>query len=183
MNARVKFALPGFKVNPSVNQWFDTITGCDADAWLLGSGKSAEVAISCLLTPAIGDRVMCVGSTTEIFITAIVQRPSTKPLTLGKISQPLHFHASELTMTASNYLSLGCGGDCDINAPRGAVSINCRDLITQVAASWIQSATHCIARFGDWTSTVKQLIRTHSQRQLITAEKEIKVDADVIHMG
>jgi hypothetical protein len=185
MNARVTFALSASEreYQPAVEQWFDSVLSAEGEHWLLSSGRRARAALSCLLVPANGDRVVCTGNNSEVFITAIVQRSSTQPATLGQLHQPLRLHASELTLSAGKKLLLGSAGDCDINTVRGSLSINCHHLITQVAASWIQSAAHCVARFGDLTTTVKQLLRTHAQRQLITAEKELKVDADVIHMG
>jgi hypothetical protein len=186
MNARVFIPIENVSLqqqNYPFEQWFDHIARAENGAWLLSNGRRAMTAASCLLTPASGDRVICVGNHEEIFITAIVQRQSTEPMTLGHVGQALQLHASHLNVVASQHVFIGAAGDCDIQSAQGNVSIRCCDFVTQVSATWIQSANHCIAKFGDWTTNVQHLIRTHGKRQLLTAEKEFKVDADVIHMG
>lgn len=165
-------------------QWFSAeLRQRDGDHWLLEDGRQVRQAVSCLVQPQPGDQVLLVATEQGTFISQILTRSSEQTLTLGQLDQPLAVQGDQLQLIASQSLELGSAVDCDITAASGTLSTQAAQMTTTVMGSWIQNARTNISRFGDWSVSVRELLKLHSKRQQLSADKELKVDADIIHMG
>lgn len=160
--------------------------------WRLDDGSLAQQAVSCLVLPEAGDRVRVVVYGQEQFIVDILQRGNTantamplhsRSITIGQPHQSLQIQAKDASLHAIDSLSFGAAGDVDILSAKGALSLSCQTMKITVLGCCIQKIKTSIAHIDDWCVSVKHLLKFHGKRQQITADKEVKIDADVIHMG
>jgi len=180
MNAAISY-LP---IQGEQLHWFSAeLSQSMEQGWLLNDGRMVRVAASCLVQPQTGDTVLVVATDKGNFITQILLRADDAPLTLGSLEQPMTLQGDQLQLVARERLNLGSARDCDITAAGGTLSMNAAQMTTTVVGSWIQSARTSVCRFGDWAVNVRQLLKMHGKRQQLSADKELKVDADIIHMG
>lgn len=156
-----------------------------ADSYLLNDGRAARQAISCLIRPEIGDHVLaatCYDDTP--YILHILSRNNLQQAHLSVPGvQQLCINQNQVQLNASDSIALNALTDIDINAATGVLTVNARNLFTTVSESLVQNVQHFVGQAEHYLLEVKQLLRLHGQQALITAEKDVKVDAERISMG
>ena len=154
--------------------------------WRLADGRLALQAVSCLLTPLPGDTVAVLQSASGLFVTHILVRPqptagraelSVPGAELMAITQP----AFELACTRQ--IALRCLGDVELTSASGSVSVNARDFLASVSETMVQSARHLVTRVEHGVMQASALLRLHGRQALVTAEEDIKLDAERISLG
>jgi hypothetical protein len=152
---------------------------------MLDGGAAARVAVSCLLRPQSGDRVVLA----ELpggppFVIAILERPGTPSAQLEVAgAQCLTLAAPRVTLTAVEAIEMSSLRDIEITAASGRFSINARHLAVTAVESFIQNARDCIANIGTYALQVRSLLRLHGQQAILTAERDMKIDAEQISVG
>jgi hypothetical protein len=153
--------------------------------YLLTDGRVARQAVSCLITPEVGDRVLstvCQDDTP--YILHILHRNS---LELAQMSAPgikkLALRQEQISLSATDKITLHALRDVEISAAVGVMRLNARNLFTTVNESLVQNVRNYIGKAEQYLLEVKQLMRLHGQQTLITAEKDVKVDGERISMG
>ena len=151
--------------------------------WLLEDRREAFVALSCLIEPECGDVVLVADTTHGCFITHILKRANKNNLAIGAFDQELTVKSRSLRLNAVDRIKLGAVNDCEITALKGKLDIKANEMRTTIVGALIQRAGNHIANFGDWLVSVKGFYRLHAERQHLTSEAEMKIDAEIIHMG
>ena len=151
---------------------------------LLDDGRQARVAASCLLAPQSGDYVCGVELRGMCYVTDVLEQADPCVLTLGGTHvDKLRLVTRVCEVLATEAISLHAGRDCSLAAAKGAVSLSGNRIVALAADSLIQSARHAFTRAQHVFLDASQLLQSRGQRQVITASKELKVDAELIQMG
>ncbi|MBI3897236.1 MAG: DUF3540 domain-containing protein [Gammaproteobacteria bacterium] len=184
MRAAIKAQTDVYSSTPRLDEGH--VVDESADGVLrLADGRRALPAVSCLVRPQPGDRVLLVsGVTGEVFVLSVLTRAS------GQVAQlqvpgadAIHVVAPSVTLQAVDAIRLQSLRDVELTAVTGDVSVNARNLLTTVTESLIENIKQHIAHVGTYALQVKTLLRMHSQQAIVTAEQDIKVDAERISMG
>lgn len=100
---------------PEVRQSYATITGLAGDRWSLrtdeGVTASAARALSCLVDPCLGDRVLVALGSGESYVLAVLQRPG------------------------ADGVELSAPGDLTVRVPEGAFRVAAREGVELASAS------------------------------------------------
>jgi hypothetical protein len=172
---------------PISPQWSETVVAVvlEGGRFLLQDGRIATQALSCLLEPRAGDRVLGVGCRDgACYIVHLLARPDSDQATLCApgmaqltISQP------QLALQASTSLSLRALRDVELSAATGTLTISARNLFQTVTESLVENVRFYIGCAEQYLLEVKHLLRQHGEQVMVTADKDVKVDADRISMG
>ena len=160
------------------------------ESWLLDNGLTAKRTFSCLVKPLEGDNVLTIESENQVYILSILTRLD---VTVGnkcissKISLPdegsLQLVSNQLELHSKNKISLLSAGDIDVNAAIGKISINAKHFFQIIQQSLIQTCKQMIGRAEQIDLAASKLLKTNARHQIITADKEMRVDAERINMG
>lgn len=157
----------------------------DDGSCLLSNGMRALRAISCLVEPQIGDRVLA--STTADALCHVLHILARNEGDSANLSVPgvsgVALRQSRIALHASESLHLGSAGEASLSAAGGTLSLNGRNLFVTVADSIVEQASHYVGKIGQYLLDVRALLRLHGNDALITAARDIKVDAERISMG
>ncbi len=154
-------------------------------AWQLDDGALAHIAVSCLVRPQIGDRVLTVACANgNRFVLAVLTRTenSAAHIEVAGVSE-LTLQAPRLAIQASETLSLQSLHDVDVTAVAGDVAVSGRNVLTTVREALIDNARHYIAQLDTFAVQVKTLLRMHGQQAIVTAEQDVRVDGERISLG
>jgi len=154
---------------------------------LLEDGRRARRACSCLVEPCAGDRVLVAGEAAgpgSCHVLHVLERRAgmTAHLSVPEASD-LALRQRRLSLHAVDGLDLGCAGDVSLTAANGTLSLSGRNLFATVTDSIIEQAAHYVGRVGQFLLDAGGLLRLHGEQALITAEHDVKVDAERISMG
>jgi hypothetical protein len=157
----------------------------DADHCLLSSGRQATRAVSCLVEPLAGDVVLVAQSEASCHVLHVLDRCGVHVAIA--ISAPgdkeMCLRGSKLSMHALETIDLMSARDLNFTAATGNLSLNARNLFATVSESFVQQSRHFIGKAGQYLLDVRHLLKLHGQDALITAERDIKADAERISMG
>ena len=151
---------------------------------LLGNGARAARAVSCLVEPLAGDRVLAsAGADGRWHVLHILAREAGGA---AHVSVPgadaLALRQQRVSLHAVEALEMACAGDASLTSAR-TLSINARSLFCTVAGTLIEQAAQYVGRMGQYLLDARELLRLHGQHALITAERDVKVDGERISMG
>jgi hypothetical protein len=151
---------------------------------LLGNGARAARAVSCLVEPLAGDRVLAsAGADGRWHVLHILAREvggAAHVSVLG--ADALALRQQRVSVHATEALELACAGDASLTSAR-TLSINARTLFCTVAGTLVEQAAQYVGRMGQYLLDARELLRLHGQHALITAERDVKVDGERISMG
>lgn len=153
--------------------------------YLLDDGSTALQAASCLLSPQEGDRVLFINSHSgDRYILHLLARPQAGPARLhipGATGVSMAMPTIELQ--ATEQLTLTSLGDTELSAPVGRVHLTARDLTITVLDNLLQLARHMIGRYENWLTEARGLSHLHGKDTQMTAEQDVRVDAERISIG
>lgn len=182
----------------------------DDGSCLLGNGMRALRAVSCLVEPQIGDRVLVSASTDgPCHVLHILARnmcirsesapsdsahsdsahsePARNESGSARLSVPgatgMSLCQARIAVHAAESLHMGSAGDASLSAAGGTLSLNGRNLFVTVTDSIVEQASHYVGKIGQYLLDVRALLRLHGNDALFTAAHDIKVDAERISMG
>lgn len=151
---------------------------------LLASGRHATRALSCLVEPQAGDLVL-VAQAGEggCHLLHVLSRPA---LQTAALSAPgageLSLRQRRVGIHALDSIELVSAREASITAC-GNLSLNARNLFASVSESLVQQSRHFVGKAAQYLLEVRHLLKLHGQDALITAERDIKADAERISMG
>ncbi|NOT89658.1 MAG: DUF3540 domain-containing protein [Lysobacter sp.] len=142
-------------------------------------------AVSCLVEPQIGDRVLASTSIDgPCHVLHILARSESGT---ARVSVPdaegMALCQSRIALHATESLHMGSAGDASLSAAGGTLSLNGRNLFVTVTDTIVEQANHYVGKIGQYLLDVRALLRLHGNDALITAAHDIKVDAERISMG
>jgi len=157
----------------------------DDGSCLLGNGMRALRAVSCLVEPQIGDRVLASAAADGLcHVLHILARSEGDSASLSVPgASGVALRQSRIALHAGESLHLGSAGEASLSAAGGTLSLNGRNLFVTVADSIVEQASHYVGKIGQYLLDVRALMRLHGNDALITAARDIKVDAERISMG
>lgn len=154
-------------------------------SYVLDNGFTAQQAVSCLVCPQEGDKVLWMASKDgRRYITHLLSRPQSAPAVLAiPGSSGIKLATSHLALHASQQLTISSMGDAELSAPTGNLKLAARNLTITVLDSLLQLAKHIVGRCDNWLTEAKGLSRLHGQDTQVTADKDVRVDGERISMG
>jgi len=152
---------------------------------MLSDGRCARVAASCLLQPECGDRVALIElAGGEAFVQSILERDAARPANLQiPGAQRVTLSAHQLVLAASDSLQMHSLRDIEVAAAAGVVGITAPHVSVTAVESIIQSTKQYLASIGTYALQVSGLLRLHGQQAIVTAQQDIKIDAERISVG
>ncbi|UXY17247.1 DUF3540 domain-containing protein [Chitiniphilus purpureus] len=167
-------------------QWSDAriAVALDDGRFLLHDGRIAQQAPSCLVQPQAGDRALVVGCADgDSFIVHLLARTHDEAVLSVHGASALSLSQARIALNASDSVKVRALGELHLNAATGGMHLNSRNLFIGVTETLIEQTRHRIARAEHYLLTVRDLLRLHGKQTLLTAEKDVKVDADRISVG
>jgi hypothetical protein len=157
----------------------------DADRCLLASGRQALRALSCLVELCAGDLVLVAQSEATCHVLHVLERSSMQAAVGVSVpgDKEMSLRGSKLSLHALETIDLMSARDLNITAATGSLSLDARNLFATVSESFVQQSRHFIGKAGQYLLDVRHLLKLHGQDALITAERDIKADAERISMG
>lgn len=175
-----------------------------AGLWLAraaGRCFEARQAVSCLVLPDIGDRVLCARSMNGVFVLAILDRPAASPLLLQVRDRPqARLGFAELDVTARAF---------NVEAETARLAV----LDTQLFGRSVRATLHrceatvgyCRQKIGDLIQTARSVLRRvdvlerneaktridrvagtlqiDADTAFISGRRDVRVDGERIHLG
>lgn len=159
-----------------------TVAAVHADRVLLDDGHWLAVASGCLLRPAVGDQVLV--SAVPALLLMVLSRPTAAPALL-QVPQAteLRLEHDQLSLTASTRLRLRAGAEVELSVATGALRMQARNLFLTVLETLVETAQTRVSRLGALSTTVSGLLRLHSRHGMVTADKQLRIDAEQVHVG
>lgn len=172
------------------------ISHIEGDYFVIEGSLPAKQALSCLLKPKVGDQVMYWNNADERWILAVLatsdkntdeehlevdqhqHRELSIPGNLG-----MQIQTRQLTVNAHRSIDLNTMGDINLNAVIGKLCLSAKSCVQTIQDSLIQMARHVINRADYIDHQAEKVLKSHASHQLITAEKDVKIDAERINMG
>jgi hypothetical protein len=158
------------------------VISVESDSYILDNQYRAQRAVSCLILPQIGDRVLVTEHPTLVL--AILQR---EPGQQAELSVPdacaLHLNQATISLRASEKLALHSLRDAELTAATGTLHLAARNLFTTVLETLVERAADKLAKVGSYALDVSNLLRLRSSHSIITADKQIRIDAEQVHLG
>lgn len=161
------------------------VVALERHSYLLNDGRVARQALSCLIRPEVGDHVLAASCQNDTpYILHVLERNELQQVQLSVPgAQALCIEQQHITLSAGDAIALRALHDVEVSAATGVLSLNGRNLFATVQDSLVQNVGNFIGKAGHYLLEVKQLLRLHGQQALITAEQDVKVDAERISMG
>lgn len=158
----------------------------DSTHYLLADGRPASRALSCLVEPLAGDVVLVAQGDSGCHVLHVLTRGDGATETVA-LSLPgdgaMAWRARRFSLHALDAIDLVSARDASLTAAGGNLSLVARNLFATVSDSLVQQARHVVGKAGHYLLEVRQLLRLHGQDVLMTAERDIKADAERISMG
>lgn len=150
----------------------------------------AKQALSCLVKPQLGDKVIYWQLNDEKWVLAVLENTHTAPASdasARSISLPnqqaINIEADKLSVTARKRIALSSLEDIQINAAMGKLSISAARCYQSIRESLVQMSKQFIQRGEYVDQQASKLMKSHAGHHVMTADHDIKVDADRINMG
>ncbi|BFM48672.1 DUF3540 domain-containing protein [Marinomonas sp. THO17] len=149
---------------------FDAVTQC----WVIDDVFVAKGAVSLLVQPCLGDKVGFVGIAEEYYISHIFSRSSeAEELTIAS-DKKMHWLAPELKFTGTENIEL-----LSLNK----IGMISKDYVVSVSNTLLQQAQSLLQHVGHYSVNAKGLLNIRGKQQIISAEKDVRIDAERINMG
>ncbi len=166
----------------------------DSERWQLDNHTLAVRAFSCVIQPQVGDLVLYTNVLDvadslqpKSYILSILKREFIDDDAVSQLSVPdkksIRLEAHKIEVFGQQGVELNSAKDMSLNAPIGRLSISASHLLHSIQNTLIQMCKQMFNRSQEYDLNVEQLLKTHSRHQIITADKEIRMNADRINMG
>jgi hypothetical protein len=153
------------------------------DGWLLRDGRLARQALCCLVTPAAADQVLVLQAGDALYLTHVLARESQAAQLSAPGMRELVIAQPALRLEAGEQIALHSGGDVTLSAPQGSVAVAARNFLATVAESLVQDARHLVTHAQHCVLQVAGLLRLHGRQALVTAQQDLKIDAERVTLG
>jgi hypothetical protein len=153
--------------------------------WRLDDGRTAHQAVSCLIAPQPGDRVLLAESSEgRLYVLHVLERQERSCATLTVPgAQRLSIRQGSVHVTADRELALCAGEQAQLTAVRGPLTLTGHHLFASAAESMVSTARSYIGQVEQFLLTARQLLRLHGEQAIVTARQDAKIDAERISLG
>lgn len=154
------------------------------DLWLLQNKGLATRALSCLIEPLPGDRVLVAADGDELVILAVISRQAQATVSLRPANGgDLQVSAPAIGLTADRGIDLQAQTSVMLCAPFGAVELVAHSLTQSVSSSVVTVADSIVEKARNVHLTADESIITRARVHSVTADQDLFMDADRINMG
>ena len=160
------------------------VSSVGENKFLLRSGEIAKRAFSCIVMPEIGDEVLYTNDGSEHLILQILSRHSKSECAISPLGN------SEMTVTAKVFsvnalkkIEFRSFGDFKIDVPIGKLVMNVEDLFQIARKSFVQLGEQLLTKAKNWHIRTEGSLVSDSDNHIITAKRDIRIDAERINMG
>jgi len=152
------------------------ITGFDntSNHWVIDAEFNANCAVNLLVKPCIGDKVCFIQCDNHYYITQLLARDTSHETITIQSDKKVHWLAPEFKLTAFDNLEF-----ISLNQ----ITITSKNYMMSAANTMLQQAESLLQQVGKFSLTAKGLLRTNAKQQIITAEKDVRIDGERINMG
>ncbi len=152
--------------------------------FLLGGGVIAKRAFSCLVMPEIGDEVLCTADGTERLILAILFRHSKSGCAISPLgNSEINVTAKVFSVSALKKIEFRSFGDFQVDVPLGRLVMNVEDLFQTARKNFVQLGEQLLTKAKNWHIRAEGTVVSESDNHIITAKRDIRIDAERINMG
>ena len=160
------------------------VAGVGAEQWVLSGGVGASRALSCLVEPEVGDRVLVVTEDRETIILSILHRSHAAATNLSAVGRgSVSLKSREVSIIAERGISLEALTSIRFLAPLGVIQSLSESLMQTVKGSLVSIANSVFNKAEHYELNVKESIVTRAKMQSINAQSELFMDAKRINMG
>ncbi|MCB1735609.1 MAG: DUF3540 domain-containing protein [Gammaproteobacteria bacterium] len=158
------------------------VTAIDADGCHLDDGRRVATAAGCLLQPRIGDRVL-VADSPALILTVLEREPGQEAQLSVPGADTLRLSQRAIAIEARDQLALRSLKDAELTAATGTLSVQARNLFTTVIETMVERAADHLAKFGNYALDTAGLLRLRTRHGIVTADRQLRLDADQMHLG
>ena len=180
-------AMPQARSRSACQLWAARVDEVVEEGARLADGCIAQVATSCFIAPERDDLVCCLGTDDgedDVYVIHVLQRAGGRSAVLAVPGiERLRLSAREIAIEATSKLSLTSLVDCELNAVTGMLELNAQNLVQRATGMLTQLADHLLSQAETVSLRAEHLLSAFAQRHLVIAEKEVRIDGDVIQMG
>ena len=151
--------------------------------YLDDGGHSCKRAVSCLIAPQIGDKVMILRCDDAAWICAVLERSKSENLSIDVGEAKLTVSAAGVDIESSKGMVLSSLKDLEINSWTGDFYVNCLSMFTTARENVVTMARHLIQKSRNASVTVDETMTMQSENQVINAGSDLHIDAKRINMG
>jgi hypothetical protein len=157
----------------------------DDGSCLLDNGRRATRATSCLIEPRAGDCVLLAQALDQhCYVLHILARNTSACAALSVPgADALNICQAKIGIHSVDTLELASARDVSVTAASGVLALNAANLFMTVSESIVQQSRNFIGKTVQYMLDVRQLLRMHAKDTLVTAERDVKMDAERISMG
>lgn len=157
----------------------------DDGHYLLDDGRIAQQATSCLLAPELGDRVLTAtcGQNDNYILHILRRSPGAEAFLSVPGASQLTMRQARIALSGTEQVSVHALHNVDITAAAGVLTLSARNLFSTVTESLVENVRHYVGNVEQYLLDVKKLLRMHGKQASVTAEQDVKVDAERISMG
>ncbi|MGR7071879.1 DUF3540 domain-containing protein [Klebsiella aerogenes] len=181
-----------------------TVTHCFADGSVTveseGRGWHCRRAVSCLIAPQAGDRVLISSVDNQIWLLAVLERDESRQAELS-VPGDLHIQSQgELSLSGQRLCVNAAQGDCHISEMNysgdklsawvtlsrvvGKRAESVWQTVTQISHNLLRTTRQTEqVRAGQLDMKAEDYARLHAHNTVITSKAITKVDSEQIHMG
>lgn len=176
------------------------ITAVDSNenGFIIDQSLPASQAMSCLVTPQLGDTVLYWHDNQQRWILAVLKAQQSaenkahnknindlnQPRTVSLPNQQaMQISARKLLLNAQHTMQLNSMGNIQLNAVVGKLMLNAKHCVYSIQESLMQIARTLLQRSDYIDHQANKVLKSHAQQQLMTADKDVKIDAKRINMG
>ncbi len=153
------------------------------DHYILEEGGMALCSASLVRPPDVGDQVVIAQTEECSFILSILvaSGPETACLAFPGANQ-LRVVANHIDIVGKKTASINAVNEVSIRSSSN-LRLSCKNLTSAVAQSMISIAQHWLTKCDFGSVEAKDLLRTDANNQIVTAKKDLRMDAERINMG
>lgn len=157
----------------------------DDGNYLLDDGRIAQQATSCLIAPEIGDHVLIVvcGQNNNYIVHVLQRAQGVEAFLSVPGATQLTVRQSRITLSGSEQVAVHALHNVEITAAAGVLTLTARNLFSTVTESLVENVRNYVGNVEQYLLDVKKLLRMHGKQASVTAEQDVKVDAERISMG
>jgi hypothetical protein len=157
----------------------------DGHLWRLDDGRTARQAVSCLVAPQPGDRVLLAESSEgRLYVLHVLEREERGSVMLTVPgAQRLSIRQGSVHVAADRELALCAGEEAQLTAVRGPLMLTGRHLFASAAESMVSTARSYVGQVEQFLLSARQLLRLHGEQAIVTARQDAKIDAERISLG
>ena len=164
---------------------FDVVQAVVSEnSWALKAGQKASRALSCLIEPEQGDRVLVACEGLERVILSVISRQAGAVVSLNTANGgDVQVTSGSISLHAERSVELQAGASILLAAPFGDVESVAGNLTQSVQGCAVMLADTIVDKARNVHLSADESIITRAQVHSMTADQDLFMDADRINMG